>query len=1301
LRRGRRGRGRSAGQRTATNVQIKGKSNLTGLTGALAPDIDGQVRLRGEGYFRQGRVVLSKATPERLNAEVKGKGGDYHVTLDMAFDEKHQRTSVSGLCDCPFYGGGKGYCKHIWAAICLADGTPDCEFRAVEGHPVGFLSRFTTTTAPSRTKAVVSAEPDTSGRIRAFTSTSHATSHAVPQATKDSDSHKRPAHNHKIAHANNNDQVSWREALKLVGHAQREIVELRSRAGTKGNAQDVYYVIDAESSRKSGLLTVLVFRRAGVEGEAGSEQIIPVPIDLRALDAFAQGPDRDILLHFFGVATSTLTRSGAWDEGNAPLRPRSNSFAIADTLRPYLLEQMAATGRLGWLTIDDAKLEGHAPIDLAAFKALRWDAQEPWVFRLAVAVRKQDRTWIVRGEFRRGRITVPLSDTLLAFTDGLALFKDRVVRTNLPDPRLCAWMTTLKQVQTIKVQKADQAAFLRGFVDLPTAPPLDLPSDSGWRIVVGEARPRLIFLATPITDKAMVLLANYEFDYEAPPAEAPRQSQAPRQGQAPRPGQAPRQGQVPAQAAGTAAELRPAATASDEASAGATALALDVGLAVTGDDPAVAVAAGSAAVGLAPAPEGRRPGRRPRVHQIEAAPIPVPATAVPGKHPAALEVQAPPRVIIRRDRSREEHLIRELCSHHGVQASAGRGIAGADVFVDAADLATLVGDLATRGWSVEAEGKKLRTGRSFNVDVKSGVDWLDLRARFDFGGGVTVELPRLIEALRRGDNRVQLGDGTVGLLPEEWLKKLDPILRMGEDGAGDELRYRSSHAAFLDILVAEADHANLDQSFIDYRKKLAAFSGVAISEPQAEFVGELRPYQKQGLGWLEFLAEFGFGGCLADDMGLGKTVQVLAFLQKRCLAARAAGKHLEPTLIVAPTSLIYNWEDEAKRFVPDLKILAHVGAARERDAKRLRENDVIVTSYGTMRSDIDILQTIPFDHVVLDEAQAIKNEGTQSAKAARALKAKHRLAMSGTPVENRIAELGSIFRFLNPGMLDSAAAFGDLFSGSGKITPGKLETLAKALRPFILRRTKEQVLPDLPGKTESTVYCVLEPDQQREYDELAAHYRDTLKKKVKTVGIGKTRMHVLEALLRLRQLACHPGLIDKERIGENSAKMDLLDEQLQEVMDSGRKALVFSQFTSMLAIVRARLDAKGIVYEYLDGSTTDRKERVEHFQNDANVRVFLISLKAGGVGLNLTAADYCFILDPWWNPASEAQAIDRAHRIGQQNHVFAYRLITRGTVEEKILALQDSKRQLVEGIIADDGNVMADLTSKDLDFLFS
>ena len=1230
LRRGRRGRGRS-GKRAANHVSVHGvrpPQGIGGLTTALAADIEDQVRMRGEGYYRQRRVLLTKSAPERLTADVKGKGGEYHVTLEMALDDKRLQSTISALCDCPFYAGGKGYCKHIWAVLCMADGTVECDFKAPTDHPLGFHTRFLQPTV-SRMRAVASAEPDASGRIRAFS----AASHAAPPAPKEPEQHKNRGHH---------DQLSWREALKIVGHAQRDLVEPRQRGGSKSAASDVYYVVDAESTRRSGLLTVCIFRRIGQGSSGAAEpqdagsggkqpaQLVAAPIDVRALESFAEGPDRDILTHLFGTASTTLSRAGSWDEPNAPLRTRVHAFVIAESLRPQLITLMAQTGRLGWIGVDDAKLESTVTIGVEAFHALSWDMRDPWIFRLAVAMRKQDRTWIVRGEFRRGRITVPLLEILAAFPDGLVIFKDRIIHIPMPDPRLCGWINTLKQVQSIKVPKADQAAFLRSFVDLPNAPQLDLPSDSGWRIVVGEAKPKLIFLATPITDKAMVLLANYDFEYEAPPAPTtPQQRQQ----------------------------------------------------------------------------DSRRGARRgPRQHQIEA-PSEVANTAalVEGveQKPAAPEPPPPPRIVLRRDRLREEQLVRDLCEHAGVHPSAGRAVTGADVFVDAAILPTLVGDLGAQGWAVEAEGKKLRTGRSFNVDVKSGVDWLDLRASFDFGGGTIVELPRLLEALRRGDNRVQLGDGTVGLLPEAWLKKLDPILRMGEDGQSDELRYRTSHAAFLDVLVSEAAEANLDQSFTAYRQKLAAFSGIAPLEPDPAFIGELRPYQKQGLGWLEFLEQFGFGGCLADDMGLGKTVQVLAHLHKRSVTLKERGEVSLPTLIVAPTSLIYNWQDEAKRFTPTLKVLAHVGASRMRDVKSLSKYDLIVTSYGTLRSDVEMLQSFSFDYVVLDEAQAIKNESTQSAKAVRALKAQHRLAMSGTPVENRIAELGSIFRFLNPGMLDSAAVFGELFSSSGKLTGSKLETLARALRPFILRRTKEQVLPELPGKTESTVYCVLEPDQQKEYDELAAHYRDSLKKKIKSAGLGKSRMHVLEALLRLRQLACHPGLIDSGRVGESSAKLDLLEDELQEVMDSGRKALVFSQFTSMLSIVRQRLDAKGIVYEYLDGSTTDRKERVEHFQNDPNVRVFLISLKAGGVGLNLTAADYCFILDPWWNPASEAQAIDRAHRIGQVNHVFAYRLIARGTVEEKILSLQAAKRQLVEGIIADDGNVMADITAKDLDFLFS
>jgi len=338
---------------------------------------------------------------------------------------------------------------------------------------------------------------------------------------------------------------------------------------------------------------------------------------------------------------------------------------------------------------------------------------------------------------------------------------------------------------------------------------------------------------------------------------------------------------------------------------------------------------------------------------------------------------------------------------------------------------------------------------------------------------------------------------------------------------------------------------------------------------------------------------------------------------------------------------------------------------------------------------------------VLDEAQAVKNAGTESAKAVRLLRGGHRLALSGTPVENHLGELWSLFEFLNPGMLGAASVF-KLAGGVGRNPDEETRRLlAHGLRPFILRRTKEQVARELPPKTEQTIYCELKPTQRKLYNELRQHYRDALLKRVETDGLAKSKIQVLEALLRLRQAACHPGLLDPKRSGEASAKLDTLLEQLREVVDEGHKALVFSQFTSLLAIVRERLDADGAVYEYLDGQTRDRQACVERFQNDAGCRLFLISLKAGGLGLNLTAADYVFLLDPWWNPAVEAQAVDRAHRIGQVRQVFAYRLIARDTVEEKVLELQQTKRDLAAAIIGEDNSLIRNLRREDLELLLS
>ncbi len=1233
LRRGRRGRGGNNRSVRPVLVDRGIRRPLTGLAGALAPDVDQHVRIRGDTYFRQNRVTPVGIAAERLAVDVKGKGGDYNVVLEMAVDDEKKRATVSAICNCPYYTGGKGYCKHIWAAICYADGTADSQFKAPEGQTVSFLNLLAG--AGRKLSAVASAEPDASGRIRAFSA-----SDLTPASQSKSDGDRQ--------HGKHQEQSTWREAVKQVGHQQRDNLDQQKKAQSLA-VSDIYYVIDAEATRKTGQLTIQIYRQMPAE-EGANKFLVAAPADLKALDLLPDGPDRDILTWFFGVAGSALVRSGAWEDGVVPIRGRSHSYVVAETLRPRLIAQLVETGRFGWLSSHDVKGDGSAPVALKHFRPLAADHNSPWTFRLAIAYRKQDGMWLLRGEFRRGRITIPLGDALCAFPDGSIIFKELVTRYDLTDPRLASWVATMRQTGTVKIPKQEHPAFLRSFVDVAVSPPLDLPSDAGWKLVVGVPKPRLIFSSQPFSEKAMVLMANYEFDYEAPqlPQVDPNRQPEGRRGRDRRgrrrglP-----EGQQPADES-----LSPSLSSVDD------------------DDQSTAPAEG---------------GDDSAVATEEQAP--------------QQDQRQPPRLLLRRDRTKEEQRIRELHDHVGVHPSAGRNVTGADVFVDAANLSGLVADLSAHGWVIEAEGKKLRTGTSFNIDVKTNVDWLDLRARFDFGGGATVELPKLLQALRRGEDRVQLGDGTVGLLPEAWLKRLDPILKMGEGADGDDvLRYQHSHAAFLDILAQDATVADLDQQFTDYRKKLASFSGVTEASPTKDFVGELRPYQKQGLGWLEFLEEFNFGGCLADDMGLGKTVQVLAHLQKKRKAHTA--KTAMPSLIVAPTSLIYNWADEAAKFTPNLKVCTHVGASRRKKASELKAFDLVITSYGTMRSDVELLASVMFDYVILDEAQAIKNETTQSAKAARSLKSHRRLAMSGTPVENRLAELASIFRFLNPGMLDNAQGFAELFSAAGKSSPGKIETLAKALRPFILRRTKEQVLKELPGKTESTIYCVLDDDQRQEYDQMAAHYRESLAKKAKSLGMGKAKMHVLEALLRLRQLSCHPGLIAEDRRGEQSAKLDLLEEKLDEVIESQRKALVFSQFTTMLSLVRDRLDAKGIKYEYLDGSTTDRKGCVERFQNDPEIRVFLISLKAGGVGLNLTAADYCFILDPWWNPASEAQAIDRAHRIGQQNHVFAYRLITRGTVEEKILALQAAKRTLVEGLIAEDGGMLADLSAKDLDYLF-
>jgi len=654
--------------------------------------------------------------------------------------------------------------------------------------------------------------------------------------------------------------------------------------------------------------------------------------------------------------------------------------------------------------------------------------------------------------------------------------------------------------------------------------------------------------------------------------------------------------------------------------------------------------------------------------------------------------------IVLRDAPTEQALLAELAAH-GARPVSSYDASEYTAWIPKKHFTDLVDGLVEAGWIVEAEGHVIRKAGRYQMSVTSGVDWFDLEGECEFDGAA-VQLPALLAALSRGEKFITLDDGSRGLLPREWLERFAPLAELGEVDH-DHVRFRPSQALFLDALLAARDEAiSVDRPFARLRRKLQSFDGIAPRTEPRGFRGELREYQREGLGWLHFLRDFGFGGCLADDMGLGKTIQVLALLQSRRMRPKDADGRRAPSLAVVPRSLVFNWLDEADRFTPNLRVLNYTGTGRKQLRDRFDEYDLVITTYGTLRRDIAKLKDAQFDYVILDEAQAIKNPQSQNAKACRLVSADHRLALTGTPVENHLGELWSLLEFLNPGMLGKSTAFRRL-TDERQQQSDRLPALRQALRPFILRRTKQNVLSELPEKTEQTLHCELKGKHRKRYDEIRDYYRASLAKKIEKSGLAKSKIHVLEALLRLRQVACHPGLLDKDQADAPSAKLEALMEQLAEVIAEGHKALVFSQFTTLLAILRRRLDTEGIRYEYLDGRTRKRKQRVQRFQEDPECPLFLISLKAGGHGLNLTAAEYVFILDPWWNPAVEAQAIDRAHRIGQERRVFAYRIIARDSVEEKILELQKGKRELADAIVAADDSLVRNLTVDDLQLLLS
>jgi len=612
-----------------------------------------------------------------------------------------------------------------------------------------------------------------------------------------------------------------------------------------------------------------------------------------------------------------------------------------------------------------------------------------------------------------------------------------------------------------------------------------------------------------------------------------------------------------------------------------------------------------------------------------------------------------------------------------------------------------VPQLAAAGCEIygEAELNLARINRNrptISFGVTSGIDWFDVQAVVQFGD-VEVALAEVRRAVRKRERFIKLADGSIGEIPPEWIEQYRHLFALGEE-TDKGLRLAHHHLTLLDQLLAHDERARTDKEFQRRRERLRDFAGIKPQKLPRYFNGELRPYQKAGFDWLHFLREYNFGGCLADDMGTGKTILTLAFLQslkERGLAKRAS-------LLVVPRSLVFNWEREAARFTPRLQLLNHAGAVRAGDVSDFDDYDLVLTTYGLLRRDIEMLLHYEFNYLILDEAQAIKNPLAETAKAVRLLRGAHRLTLTGTPVENNTLELWSQFAFLNPGLLGNAEYFREEFSTpiEHKGNEQAAQFLRKMIYPFILRRTKDQVARDLPPRTERQMVCDMEPAQRKLYNEKRDYYRALLLKLIEDEGINNARFRVLEGLLRLRQICNHPRLAVKTFRG-GSAKFELLLETLETLRAEGHKALVFSQFVGMLKILEAELVKRDIPFAYLDGQTRDRQQRVDAFQQDPAIPFFLISLKAGGVGLNLTAADYVIHVDPWWNPAVEMQATDRTHRIGQDKPVFIYKLVVRDSVEEKILQLQERKRALVTQLIATERSFFKSLTADDVTALFS
>ena len=569
-----------------------------------------------------------------------------------------------------------------------------------------------------------------------------------------------------------------------------------------------------------------------------------------------------------------------------------------------------------------------------------------------------------------------------------------------------------------------------------------------------------------------------------------------------------------------------------------------------------------------------------------------------------------------------------------------------------------------------------------------------------FEGNKALQTPDLLKQIQTGKQYIKLSDASNIYIPEnlrEKIKEFSSLLDIA--GGSGKLRLPSAGVVILKELRESTQDFTPDEKSMLLLQKYEKFEKINEIELPVHLQGTLREYQKSGLNWLFFLNDFHFGGILADDMGLGKTIQVISLLLK----LKESRRLNHPALIIMPLTLIFNWVEEIEKFGPDLDVLVYSGSKNDRLEllKKFYKFDVILCSYGIVLQDQHLLIGKEYSYLILDESQKIKNPETKTYRAVNKIRSQYKLALTGTPIENSLIDLWAQINFLNPGLLGNLKQFQKQYIEVPlEEKEIKIKSLKNLIYPFMLRRTKQEVEKQLPPLTEIVHYIEMTEHQLQIYQKWLRYYRDEIFLQIDNQGLNKSRLKILEALTYLRQLACHPAILDENVDLGDSGKMQLLEDMVEDILNEGHKVLIFSQFVRFLKIIRKVFDTKELQYEYLDGKVRNRAQKIKNFQQNRNVTAFLISLKAGGFGVNLTAADYVFHLDPWWNPAVERQATDRAHRIGQDKRVFVYKYIVKNSIEEKILALQQKKKQLSDKLITSDSNFIKQLTRKDLELLF-